>query len=124
AVNNGRLLAVALRFVNHLYDLFGPGQREATCGHPEIETALVELYRLTQDPRHLELAQLFIDRRGQNKMRGHAGYGAIYQQDHLPVRQAQEVVGHAVRQLYLTTGVTDLYMESGETALFQAMQTL
>ncbi|MCC6603456.1 MAG: glycoside hydrolase family 127 protein [Anaerolineae bacterium] len=124
AVNNGRLLAVALRFVDHLYDLFGPGQREATCGHPEIETALVELYRLTQDPRHLELAQLFIDRRGQNKMRGHAGYGAIYQQDHLPVRQAQEVVGHAVRQLYLTTGVTDLYMESGETALLQAMQTL
>ncbi len=124
AVGDGRLLNVALRFVDHIYELFGPGQREETCGHPEIEMALVELYRLTRDPRHLELAQLFIDRRGQNTMRGHAGYGAIYQQDHLPVRQAQEVVGHAVRQLYLTTGVTDLYMESGETALLQAMHTL
>ncbi|MBK8900130.1 MAG: glycoside hydrolase family 127 protein [Anaerolineaceae bacterium] len=124
AVGDGRLLAVTLRFVDHIYDLFGPGQREETCGHPEIEMALVELYRLTRDPRHLELAQLFIDRRGTNKMRGHAGYGAVYQQDHLPVRQAQEVVGHAVRQLYLTTGVTDLYMESGEAALLQAMHTL
>lgn len=124
AVSNGRLLAVALRFVDHIYALFGPGQREETCGHPEIEMALVELYRLTHDVRHLELAQLFIDRRGTNKMRGHAGYGAVYQQDHLPVREAQEVVGHAVRQLYLTTGATDLYMETAEPALRQAMHTL
>ncbi|MCB8949638.1 MAG: glycoside hydrolase family 127 protein [Ardenticatenaceae bacterium] len=124
AVGDERLLNVTLRLVDHIYDLFGPGKREETCGHPEIEMALVELYRLTQDARHLELAQLFIDRRGMNKMRGHAGYGAVYQQDHLPVREAQEVVGHAVRQLYLTTGATDLYMETAENALLQAMHTL
>jgi DUF1680 family protein len=110
--------------VDHIDDLFGVNGRSETCGHPEIETALVELYRVTGEARHLELAQLFIDRRGQNKMRGHAGYGAIYQQDHVPVREADEVAGHAVRQLYLTTGVTDLYMESGEQALLDAMNRL
>jgi len=57
-------------------------------------------------------------------MRGHAGYGATYQQDHVPVRAATEVAGHAVRQLYLTTGATDLYMETGEQALIDAMHTL
>ena len=124
AVGDDRLLNVALRFVDHIYDLFGPAGRDGTCGHPEIETALVELFRVTGDQRHLDLAQLFIDRRGRNTMRGHAGYGPVYQQDHVPVRQATEVAGHAVRQLYLTTGVTDLYMERGEQALLDAMHTL
>lgn len=124
AVDDGRLLAIVNRFVDHIYDTFGPGKREETCGHPEIETALAELYRATGDPRHLELVELFVDRRGRNRMRGHAGYGADYHQDHVPVRDAQEVAGHAVRQMYLTTGATDLYMETGEEALLDAMRRL
>jgi len=124
AVGDDRLLTISLRFVDHIYELFGPAGRAETCGHPEIETALVELFRVTGDQRHLDLAQLFIDRRGRNTMRGHAGYGPVYQQDHVPVRQATEVAGHAVRQLYLTTGATDLYMERGEQALLDAMNTL
>lgn len=123
-IGDGRMMEVTRRLVDHIYDLFGPGKREGTCGHPEIETALVELYRVTGDPRHLELAQLFIDRRGYNRMRGHAGYGSSYLQDHVPVREATEVTGHAVRQVYLNTGATDLYMETGEKALIDAMQTL
>jgi DUF1680 family protein len=119
-----RLLTVTLRLVDHIYELFGPEKRDGTCGHPEIETALVELYRLTKDPRHLTLAQLFIDRRGRNRMRGHAGYGADYHQDHLPVRDAAEMTGHAVRQLYLNTGATDLYMESSDPSLLGAMNRL
>ncbi len=124
ALGEDALLAVALRLVDHLYATFGPTGRDETCGHPEIEMALVELYRTTRDPRHLELAQLFIDRRGRNRMRGHAGYGAVYQQDHVPLRAATEVAGHAVRQIYLTTGATDLVMETGEDALLAAMHTL
>ncbi len=124
ALGDERLLHVSLKFVDHIEALFGKNGRSETCGHPEIEMALVELYRVTGEARHLELAQLFIDRRGQNKMRGHAGYGPVYLQDHVPVREADEVAGHAVRQLYLTTGVTDLYMESGEQALLDAMDTL
>jgi uncharacterized protein len=124
ALGDDRLLVVTLKFVDHIIEMFGANGRDETCGHPEIEMALVELYRLAGDNRHLDLAQRFIDRRGRNKMRGHAGYGAVYQQDHVPVREAVEVAGHAVRQLYLTTGVADLYMERGEPALMEAMLTL
>ena len=124
AAGDDRLLRVSLRFVDHIYEHFGPGKRDGTCGHPEIETALVELYRLTGDARHLTLAQLFVDRRGRNRMRGHAGYGADYHQDHVPVREADAVTGHAVRQLYLTTGATDLYMETGDATLLAAMHRL
>lgn len=124
SVGDKRLLAVALKFVDHIEELFGANGRQETAGHPEIEMALVELFRLTGDERHLDLAQMFIDRRGYNQMRGHAGYGSIYLQDHVPVREADEVVGHAVRQIYLTTGATDLYMERGEEALMEAMLTL
>jgi DUF1680 family protein len=124
ALHDERLLKVVLRFVDHIYARFGPGQSDATDGHPGIEMALVELYRYTGDPRHLELAELFIDRRGRNRMRGHAGYGAEYHQDHVPVRMADEVTGHAVRQLYLAAGATDLYMETGDVALLEAMHRL
>lgn len=124
ALDDDRLLTISLKFLAHIDEVLVQSDREETCGHPEIEMALVELYRLTGEKRHLELAQIFIDRRGQNQMRGHAGYGAVYQQDHVPVREANEVAGHAVRQLYLTTGVTDLYMEQGEPALIAAMHRL
>jgi DUF1680 family protein len=115
-----RLLRVAERFVTLLYDRFGPEGESYTPGHPEIETALVELYRLTGDRRHLELAQRLIDHRGQRTLEP-ATHGSSYFQDRVPVRRQGEVEGHAVRALYLAAGVTDLYMESGEQALLEAM---
>jgi DUF1680 family protein len=75
-------------------------------------------------PRYLDLAKFFIDQRGQNIMKGHRSYGPEYHQDHIPVRQVVEAAGHAVRQLYLASGVTDLYMETGEQALLDAMLRL
>ncbi len=124
ALGDSRLLEVVRRLVDHIDSVFGPGKLEGTGGHPEIETALVELYRVTGEPRDLALAQFLIDQRGRGRMRGYAGYGADYHQDHVPVRQAGEMAGHAVRQLYLNTGVTDLYMETGEAALIEAMNRL
>jgi uncharacterized protein len=116
------LLDVACKFADHINSVFGPGKRDGYCGHPEIETALIELYRVTDNKSYLELAEVLIDRRGQNRMDGYGHWGAAYHQDHLPVRQADEVVGHAVRQLYLNAGVTDLYMETGEAALLEAQR--
>ncbi len=57
-------------------------------------------------------------------MRGLGPYGLEYHQDHVPVREVSEAAGHTVRQLYLASGVTDLYLETGEPALFDAMQRL
>jgi len=124
ATGDGRLLAVAQRLADYIDSVFGPGKRDGTPGHPEIELALVELYRETGERRYLDLAQYFVDQRGSGRMRGYRHYGAEYHQDHVPVRDAGAVVGHAVRQLYLTAGVTDLYLETGEDALHEAMQRL
>ena len=115
------LLAIARSFADLVDRRFGPGRgEEGVCGHPEIETALVELYRHTGERRYLDLAQRMVDLRGTGLLK--AGFhGSEYFQDHAPVRQASSAVGHAVRQLYLNAGVTDLYLETGEEALAAAM---
>jgi DUF1680 family protein len=124
AVGDERLLKVVHRLVNHIEAVFGPGKKEEACGHPEIEMALVELSRLTDEKRYLQLAQFFVDQRGKKKMRGVGANGPEYHQDHVPVREAGEVAGHAVRQMYLTAAVADLYMESGEQALLETSRRL
>lgn len=123
ATGQTSLFDIARKFADHLVDTFGPGKRSGACGHPEIELALVELYRETTDRRYLDLAQFFIDQRGQNRMCS-AYFGPDYFQDRMPVRAATSVEGHAVRQLYLNTGVTDLYLETHEAALLEAQQRL
>ncbi|ACQ78323.1 protein of unknown function DUF1680 [Beutenbergia cavernae DSM 12333] len=115
------LLRIAERFVALVDRRFGPGREEGICGHPEIETALVELYRHTGDERHLALAQRMIDLRGRGLLKA-GSFGPRYFQDHAPVREARTAVGHAVRQLYLDAGVTDVYLETGEPELLDAMR--
>jgi len=124
AMGDSRLLDIACRFADYICSVFGPDKRHGACGHPEIEMALVELYRITGEPRYLVLAEFFIDQRGKNIMKGHRSYGPEYHQDHVPVRQVKEAAGHSVRQLYLASGVTDLYLETGEQALLEAMLCL
>ncbi len=120
-----RLLAVARRFADLIVTSFGTdhGQVDGVCGHPEIETALVELHRETGDQRYLGTAQYFIDRRGHGLL-GHHPFGPQYFQDHVPVRDAQAVAGHSVRQLYLLAGVADLAVETGEVALAETAARL
>jgi len=115
------LLGVARRFADHIDGVFGPGRRSGTPGHPEIETALVELFRLTRDRRYLDLAGFFVDARGHRTLEP-ARFGASYFPDHVPVREQREIAGHAVRALYLAAGVTDLHLETGERALLDVMQ--
>jgi DUF1680 family protein len=116
-----RLLGVARRLADHIGEVFGPGRNEGTPGHPEIETALVELYRHTGESRHLELAGFLVDTRGRETLQP-ARFGSAYFQDHAPVREATEATGHCVRQLYLDAGVTDLHLETGEAALLAVLQ--
>jgi DUF1680 family protein len=124
ATGDERLLRVACRLADHIHTIFGPGRRDGAPGHPEIELALVELYRQTGERRYLDLASFFINQRGTGRMGGYGRFGPEYHQDRVPVRQATVVEGHAVRQLYLTAGVTDVYLETGEQALFGAMERL
>jgi uncharacterized protein len=132
AAGDHALLDVATRFGDLLCATFGTHGREGAPGHPGPEMALVELFRHTGERRYLDLAKFFIDQRGRGYFkreweRNHPDRSfreARYLQDHKPVREADEVTGHAVRQLYLLSGVTDLYMETGETALLETGQRL
>ncbi len=125
ATGETRLLDITQRMAEHILATFGPGKQAAAGGHPEIELALVELYRETGEKRYLDEALFFINQRGRGVMGDHGRrFGPTYFQDRVPVRKVEEVEGHAVRQLYLTSGVTDIYMETGETELLSAMQRL
>ena len=115
-----RLLRIAERAVDRIATELGPGRREGIDGHPEIEMALVELYRLTGAERHLRLAQTLIERRGRGLL-GDGRYGARYWQDHESVRLAREPAGHAVRQVYLDCGVVDVAAETGDGHLLRAV---
>jgi uncharacterized protein len=119
------LLEVARRVADLIVDSFGtePGRVDGVCGHPEIETALVELYRETGAESYLERARNFVDRRGYGLL-GDGRFGRHYWQDHTPVRDAASVEGHAVRQLYLLAGVADVYLETGDASLLQALERL
>ena len=119
ATGKTNLLEVAIKFADHIDSVFGPGKREGTSGHPEIEMALVELFRETRDYRYLNLAKFFIDERG----KGLVG-GDLYHIDHKPFRDLDEIVGHAVRSLYLNCGATDLYLEIGDISILNALERL
>jgi DUF1680 family protein len=112
---------VARRLADHVYDQFGPGGRVGVCGHPEIEMALVELARATGDQSYLELARLFIDRRGTGTLGIHP-FGQEYFQDDIPVRQATTMRGHAVRALYLAAGALDVAAETSDAGLLAAVR--
>ena len=89
-------------------------------GHPEIEMALVELFRVTGERRYLDLAAAFIERRGHGLL-GSGRFGRAYWQDHLPVGEAPSAAGHAVRQLYLDCGAVDVAVELGDRALLDGV---
>lgn len=118
-----RLLGVARKLADLLVAEFGDGGREQYDGHPEVETALVELYRETGHTPYLELARRQVELRGRGLF-AEEKFGAQYFQDHAPVREATEAIGHAVRQLYLAAGVTDVYLETGDESLLAAMEAL
>ncbi|MCC6173951.1 MAG: glycoside hydrolase family 127 protein [Chloroflexi bacterium] len=122
ATGEDRLLAIARRFADHIDAEFGPGRRAVTPGHPEIEMALVELYRATGERRYLTLSHVLVDNRGRGLLGSGPYFSGAYYQDRVPVRDTAEMEGHAVRALYLTAGITDLYLETGERALFEALE--
>ncbi len=122
ARRDDRLLQVARRLADHIDATFGPGRRIATPGHPEIEMALVELYRETGEARYLRLAQFLVQQRGHGLLGPGRYNSSAYYQDRVPVREASTLEGHAVRAMYLATGVADIYLETGDRTLLDALE--
>jgi DUF1680 family protein len=119
------LIAIARRAVAQLGQTFGPGRREGVCGHPQIEMALTELFRVTGDPDDLALARYFVDARGHGLITpvGRDRFrGSTFYSDRVPVRATTVPEGHAVRAVYLASGATDLAIETGDAELLAALR--
>jgi DUF1680 family protein len=124
ATGKRTLLAVAIRNADLVCKVFGPnqGQRIDVPGHEEIEIGLVKLYRATGDEKYLKQARFFIDMRGRKDKRKEV-YGA-YCQDHKPVVEQEEAVGHAVRGGYLYAGVADVAAITGDKDYIAAIDRI
>ncbi len=120
AAGDERLLNVACAFADHLAKM-ARLEPEVMPRHPGIESALVELYRITGRGDCLQLAQAFIERRGHNRMRGWMLTPEFFLDD-LPVRQAARVRGHAVMALYLLAGAVDAGVEAGDEELVRVAE--
>ena len=105
ATGKRRLLDVAIRFADLIDNDFGPDRKHDTPGHPNVEMALAKLFRVTGDEKYLKLATFFLDERGRPHDR--FSYGA-YAQEHKPIVEQDEAVGHAVRAVYLYSGMADV----------------
>src|SRR5690625_1813340 len=114
------LVQIALRAADHVCEMFGPLGIQSVGGHPEVEVALVELYRATGTERYLKQASLFIERRGRGVLKDFE-FGRSYFQDDIPVREATVLRGHAVRALYLSAGAIDAGVELDDTELVDAI---
>ncbi|MGM0487343.1 MAG: glycoside hydrolase family 127 protein [Planctomycetota bacterium] len=121
ATGDREFLDVACRFADYIDSVFGEGKRHGIAGHPEIELALVKLWRATGEERYLNLARFFVEEHGNDEHRKLFGR---YAQDHLPVREQTEPVGHAVRFLYFYSGVADLAAIDGEEGYMKTMGRL
>ncbi|MGK7394742.1 MAG: glycoside hydrolase family 127 protein [Candidatus Cyclobacteriaceae bacterium M3_2C_046] len=121
ATGKDHFLQIALKNAHLIDSLFGPEDIRDIPGHEEIELGLVKLFRVTGDQQYLDLAKFFIDERGQANNR--ELYGE-YHQDHLPVRQQKEAVGHAVRAGYLYAAMADVAALSGDTTYIPALHNI
>jgi DUF1680 family protein len=122
ATGKTEFVDVARRMADHIDSVFGPGKRVGWPGHQEIELALVKLYRYTGEQRYARLAEYFINVRGTTNPENFKH--PEYMQAHKPIREQTDVVGHAVRAMYMYAGVADVAALTGDAGLFKTMDTI
>ncbi|MCB0689068.1 MAG: glycoside hydrolase family 127 protein [Saprospiraceae bacterium] len=122
ATGKRNFLDIALKNADLMVKTFGPGKIETVPGHQIIETGLIKLYRITHQEKYLQLARYFLDGRG-DYVAGRSSFGT-YAQDHLPVIEQDEVVGHAVRAMYMYAGMTDIAAIYRDEKYHQAIEKL
>lgn len=132
-----RLVEIVERLVDHIYQLFVVEGHKGYPGHPEVELALMRLYHLTNNEKALQLAEHFINSRGVDgdffiRERQQHPWTVFnldpsdkaYLQNHQPVREQTDAVGHAVRAVYLYAGMADLALARNDEKLKEACRTL
>ena len=123
ATGKRSLLDVAIKFADHIDATFGPDKRDWVPGHEEVELALIKLYRTTGENRYLQLSHWLLEQRGRGKGTWDDEYRDYYQ-DLVPVRELEKISGHAVRAMYLFTGMADYTAATGDTSYLGALNRL
>ncbi len=146
ATGKDKLLNAARRFADYVAAYFGPqeGRCKGYPGHEIAEMALVRLYEVTGEDNYLKLSQFFLNQRGtkpyyfdkeEQRRAMLEGRGELpkfdeneeryaYYQAHKPVREQNEAVGHAVRAVYLYSGMADVARLTTDDAMYAACQHL
>lgn len=137
ATGKDKLLKVMERNAEHIYSRFITEGNEGYPGHPEVELALMKMYRLTGNRHCLELAEHFINTRGADpkffekeaakrdwSVWGNDATNHHYAQNFAPLKEQNDAVGHSVRAVYLYTGAADLASENGDEELLVACRRL
>jgi len=128
ATGRKAFLDVAIKFADHLDNTFGPGKRHWVAGHQEIELALVKLYHTTGKEKYLNLAHWLLEERGRGYGVGSAwdnpNFGPAHIQDDVPVSEIEDIKGHAVRAMYLFSGMADVATEKNVPAYIEALNRM
>ncbi len=133
-----RLLKVMERMADHMISWFGTGKHTGIPGHQEIEVGLMRMYRVTGKEKYKELAEYFINERGQDphffekeaKKRGWRVFENLdpadtaYNQSYAPVREQKEAVGHSVRGVYMYRAMAEIAAATGDDSLLDACKIL
>lgn len=132
ATGKDKLLNAVIRYADLICDKFGKNKTEGYGGHEIAELAFVKLYNVTKNPKYLEMAQLLIERRGTKPYYFDIEQGIEpddkiryeYNQAHMPAVKQTEATGHAVRAVYLYSGMADVARETNNTELFETCKAL
>ncbi len=124
ATGKRTLLDVALKSAALLLRTFGPDKKRDIPGHQIVEMGLARLYRVTGNREYLELARFFLLERGRHETRPLYEFedNPRYAQDHIPVLEQREAVGHAVRAVYMYSGMADAAALLGDAAFAEAIE--
>ena len=127
ATGKKSFLTIATRYADYIDSVFGPApKRLGYPGHPEIELALIQLWRATGNQRYFELSRFFVENRGRKYFATEHQtpldkYDGSYWQDDVPIYDHQNIKGHAVRAAYLMSGVTEVATQTGDERLLQML---
>lgn len=139
-----RLIDVSVKWMDLVMSLFGPSKRKGICGHEELELALLRLAKATGEQKYADFAQWQVEERGtrpsvfEEELKddeavalqpyarqlllkdGH--YTGEYAQDHAPIREHTDVVGHAVRAMYFYIAAAEIGIETNDPTLQEAIE--
>lgn len=121
ATGKRNFLDIAIKNADLLVNNFGPNKLRIPPGHQIVETGLIKLYQITKNKSYLNLSKFFLDLRGDST--SHKLYGE-YSQDHLPVVDQSEAVGHAVRAVYMYAAMTDIAAIYGDKSYLHAVNKI